>query len=501
MQIIILSAGIGNRLNPITLMKPKCLVNVNNKPILKHQIDLFIKNEKIHEIIVVIGYKADSVKNFISSTYNNSEKIKLIENKKYLTTNNMYSLFMTRDHIKDSFILINGDVILEQKLFDEFLISPYNDAIAVDIGEYYEESMKVVQKNGFLVDISKEITKENALGCSIDLYKFSKRGKEIFFSKMEEIIVKKKKLNLWTEIALQELLNEGKLQMKAFDIKGRNWFEIDDFDDLYNAEIKFNNNLELLKKKKVFFFDMDGTIYLENILFDNIHELFVLLKNLKKKFYFLSNNSSISTNDYYKKLKDLGLDINRENIIISTHPTIHYLKDKGFKRLFLLGTESLKSEFIENGFEITDREPQIVVLAFDKELTYEKLEKAAYFLQDGLPYIATHPDKVCPTQRGYIPDVGSMIALLYESTGKKPIIFGKPNKEMLLFKLKELNLDPKDTVLIGDRLYTDIRMGNEANVTTICVLTGETSKEMIEKSEYKPDIILSKVTELIKLLK
>jgi len=245
---------------------------------------------------------------------------------------------------------------------------------------------------------------------------------------------------------------------------------------------------------------LDGTIYLDGILFENIKELINLIRSLNKKYYFLSNNSSISTNDYYKKLKKVGLDIKKENIIISTHPTIQYLKNTNFKKIFLLGTKSLKYEFVKNGFELTDKDPQIVVLAFDKELTYEKLEKASYFLQKDLPYIATHPDKVCPTRNGYIPDVGAIIALLHESTGRLPKIFGKPNKEMLLFKLRELNLTPKDAVLIGDRLYTDIRMGIEAQVMTICVLTGETSIEMIKQSEFKPDIILDKATDLIKYL-
>ncbi|MFX0071857.1 MAG: HAD-IIA family hydrolase [Candidatus Hermodarchaeota archaeon] len=189
--------------------------------------------------------------------------------------------------------------------------------------------------------------------------------------------------------------------------------------------------MSYLKNKKVFFLDLDGTIYLDGVLFDNIKELIKTLQKKKKKFFFLTNNSSISTNDYYKKLRKVGLDIKKENIIISTHPTIQYLKENKFKKVFLIGTKSLRSEFKENGFELNDKNPQIVVLAFDKELTYEKLVKAAYFLQENLPYIATHPDKVCPTKKGYIPDTGSMIALLYESTGKMPEIFGKPNKEML----------------------------------------------------------------------
>ena len=122
---------------------------------------------------------------------------------------------------------------------------------------------------------------------------------------------------------------------------------------------------------------------MDNILFDKIQDLIDLLKRLNKIFYFLSNNSSLSTKDYLIKLKRLGLDINKDNIIISTHPTMQYLKENKFGKIYLLGTKSLESEFIENGFELTDRNPQCVVLAFDKELTYQKLEKAAYFLQDG----------------------------------------------------------------------------------------------------------------------
>ncbi len=219
------------------------------------------------------------------------------------------------------------------------------------------------------------------------------------------------------------------------------------------------------------------------------------------KLFFLSNNSSISTEEYLNKLKHVGLKIEYANIIISTHPTIRYLKENNFKRIYLLGTKSLQSEFIKRGFVPTDNDPEILVLGFDKELTYKKLETAVYLLQDNIPFIATHPDVKCPTKRGYIPDKGSIIALLYESTGKKSKIFGKPNKEMLLFKLRELDFKPRDAVIVGDRLYTDMRMGIEAEVTTICVLTGETSREMIEKSEFKPEIILNKATDLLKFLK
>lgn len=262
----------------------------------------------------------------------------------------------------------------------------------------------------------------------------------------------------------------------------------------------FKKIVEIINNKKVFFFDLDGTLYLEDLLFDRVQELINLLRTHNKIIFFLSNNSSISTKDYLKKLKNLGLNAKLEDIIISTHPTIQYLKEKNIKKIFLLGTKSLQTEFTENGFENTDIDPEIVVLGFDKELTYDKLVKASNFLQNDVPYVATHPDKVCPTNTGYIPDVGSMIALLYESTGKKPKIFGKPNKEMLLFKLRELKIPKVAAIIVGDRLYTDIRMGREADITTICVLSGESSRMMIENSEFKPDIILNKATDLIELL-
>jgi len=130
------------------------------------------------------------------------------------------------------------------------------------------------------------------------------------------------------------------------------------------------------------------------------------------------------------------LKATRENIILSQHPTISYLKKNNYTTVFLLGNESLKKEFIEEGFALSESNPEIIVLAFDQELTYNRLEKASYLLQKGLPYIATHLDDKCPTEDGFIPDAGGIAALLYKTTERMPVVFGKPNKEMLLFKLR-----------------------------------------------------------------
>ena len=243
MQLVILAAGIGSRLKPITDEKPKCLVEVANKPILGHQIDLFIHNKNVEEILIVIGYKPDMVRSFIEVSYGGTQKITCIENKDFSTTNNMYSLFLTKKYVKGKFLLINGDVILEPGIVKGFIPYPYEDSIAVDVGNYFEESMKVIEEDGFIVDISKSISKKDALGCSIDFYKFSHHGAKVLFSKIEDIIFKRNQLTLWSEVALKEILNQKTLKVKPFDIEGKFWFEIDDHEDLKKAEKRFSTEI------------------------------------------------------------------------------------------------------------------------------------------------------------------------------------------------------------------------------------------------------------------
>jgi len=261
-----------------------------------------------------------------------------------------------------------------------------------------------------------------------------------------------------------------------------------------------SKNIAELRRKKVFFFDLDGTLYLGNELFEGVIETIKALKEQGKHYFFLSNNSSKSTSDYLKKLNKLSLNATRENIILSQHPTISYLKKNNYTTVFLLGNKSLKEEFIEEGFALSESNPEIIVLAFDQELTYNRLAKASYLLQKGLPYIATHLDDKCPTEDGFIPDAGGIAALLYKTTERMPLVFGKPNKEMLLFKLREIEVRPQDAVMFGDRLYTDIKMGINAGVTTCCVLSGETTLEMINKNKSeKPDYIINGIWEIMEI--
>jgi HAD superfamily hydrolase (TIGR01450 family) len=243
-------------------------------------------------------------------------------------------------------------------------------------------------------------------------------------------------------------------------------------------------------------------MYLGDKLFEGVLDVIdILRQHAEKRFFFFSNNSSKSTDDYLKKLHRLNLDVSVDNIILSQHPTIHYLQTEGYRDIFLMGTTSLKEEFKEKGFNLTEEDPEILVLAFDQELNYERLVKASYHLQNGIPYIATHLDDRCPTEWGYIPDAGGFASLLKKTTGRMPRVFGKPNKEMLLFKLQEIDIPPEKAVMFGDRLYTDIKMGLNAGVTTCCVLSGESNLDIIKESKNKPDFIIKGVWTLKEVLK
>lgn len=258
--------------------------------------------------------------------------------------------------------------------------------------------------------------------------------------------------------------------------------------------------------KKLFLFDMDGTIYKDNNLFPGVKEVLKKIIANGGKYVFLTNNSSKSVDDYVLKIKNLGIDVNEDNFFTSSQATILYLKENKLndKLIYVLGTESLKKELITNNIKIIDKYSEdidLVLVGFDTELNYKKLVDVCHILINNIPLIATNPDLVCPTTFGFVPDCGSICQMIYNSTGKKPIIIGKPNKEMIDMILKKEKVLKEDTVIIGDRLYTDIASGNNSGVDTICVLTGEATKEEIKKSHFKPTIVLNSVGDMFDYLK
>lgn len=259
----------------------------------------------------------------------------------------------------------------------------------------------------------------------------------------------------------------------------------------------------IIKNIKGFLIDMDGTTYLSHRLLPGAREFLAFLHKNKKPYLFFTNNPSSSVKDYVKKFHALGLkQVKEKNIITSGQATIEYLKSNKIKKIYLLATPSYEAEVKKAKIKLTDNNPQAVVLSFDKTLTYKKLETAAGLLRNKkIKYIATNPDLVCPTIHGPIPDCGSMAALLEKATGQIPLYIGKPNKGMVLAAAKRLGLKPETMAIVGDRLYTDMRMAINHKLTSILVLSGETKKADLKKSELEPDYVLKDLGKLLTVLK
>lgn len=253
-----------------------------------------------------------------------------------------------------------------------------------------------------------------------------------------------------------------------------------------------------LKNKKIVFLDLDGTIYLGNELIKGAKKFLNDLESAGIKYYFLSNNSSRSKLDYVKKLSGLGIDTTQKSIILSTDGVIDFLIQKKVKDTYIVGTRSMIDMFVHAGINPDSASPEYVVLGFDTELVYEKLKKAAFFMLDDIPLLATHPDLVCPTPEGPIPDIGAMLALFEKATGKKALkIFGKPNVEMVLHIMKKHRVTAKNVAMVGDRIYTDMELANRLGCDFFLVLSGETSAQQAARLKKKPAVVAENVGKII----
>jgi 4-nitrophenyl phosphatase len=249
------------------------------------------------------------------------------------------------------------------------------------------------------------------------------------------------------------------------------------------------NNIEKLSTVHGFLLDMDGTFYLSDRLLEGALRFIDLLRAQKKEFLFLTNNSSKHRRQYAEKISRLGLPIPEEFVLTSGEATALYLKKKHpGARLFLVGTPSLEEEFRQHGFQLVEQEPDFLVLGFDTTLTYQKLWSLCDFVRTGLPYIATHPDFNCPTETGWMPDVGAMIAFVKAATGREPdLVVGKPNRLIVDAAAAKMRLPVDQLAMIGDRLYTDIALGQSSGIITVLVLSGETKIEDLKDSPFQPD--------------
>ena len=251
-----------------------------------------------------------------------------------------------------------------------------------------------------------------------------------------------------------------------------------------------------LKNKKLFLLDMDGTIYLDNDLFDGTLDFLEYVKSIGGRYVFLTNNSSKGVDKYIEKLAAMGIDATAEDFLTSTDATILYLKEREYKKIYAFGTTSFVKQLKDAGLNITtEREDGIdcLCLSNDTELTFQKLEDACILLGKDIDYIATNPDWVCPTWYGFVPDCGSFADIIYNATKKRPKFIGKPEPDMAYLAMEATGFSKKETVLFGDRVYTDIACGVNAGISTVFLLSGEGTMDDVENSDTKPEFIYENI--------
>lgn len=252
---------------------------------------------------------------------------------------------------------------------------------------------------------------------------------------------------------------------------------------------------------------MDGTIYNEDTLIPGATEFFNLLNQQGKQYVFMTNNSSKGKVSYVEKLNRLGILATEKNIASSVNATVMYLHEhKPNAKIYLVGTDSFKKELLAEGLEIVPIDYRgddidYVLLGFDTELNYEKVRGACYYVSRGFSYIATNCDLKCPVlDNKFIPDCGAISKMIELATGRKPLFLGKPERTMVDAVSVQWNVPVSKIACVGDRLYTDIAVGINAGATSICVLTGEATKEEIVTSEFKPDYCFDSIKELYEAL-
>ena len=262
---------------------------------------------------------------------------------------------------------------------------------------------------------------------------------------------------------------------------------------------------QLVEKAKLYLFDMDGTLYLGDRLYDFTIELLAEIRRTGGKYLFMTNNSSKSVADYVKKLAKMGITATRDDFITSSQATAYYLKEhhQG-QTLYVCGTRSLIEELESEGFETTTdiEKAQCVVMGFDTELTFQKLWDVSKILltKKDIPYIATNPDLVCPTEFGSVPDCGSVCIGIKNATGREPVVIGKPSPLMPELAMEKWGYTKEQTAVIGDRIYTDVKSGLNAGANTILVLSGESTLKTLEEAPEKPHFVLEDAGLLIPYL-
>lgn len=260
-------------------------------------------------------------------------------------------------------------------------------------------------------------------------------------------------------------------------------------------------NQDALARVKTFVLDMDGTIYLGGRLFSWTRPFLERVRATGRDFCFFTNNSSQNREAYLEKLAGMGIEVCPEKMLISNGVILEWLRQRHPEEsAYVVGTPALEEDFRQAGIRLDREAPGYVVLGFDTSLTYVKLRLACHFIRNGAPVYGVNPDWNCPVEGGFIPDCGSIAALVKASTGVQCEFFGKPSRHTLNYLLARTGRAPEELAVVGDRLYTDIALAEGTAVTSILVMSGETTPAMLAESPVKPDLVFQDLGDLAEAL-
>lgn len=261
--------------------------------------------------------------------------------------------------------------------------------------------------------------------------------------------------------------------------------------------------IQKVRQARCFALDMDGTIYLGQRVLPGAREFVAFLQARGVRTVFLTNNSSRGVEDYYLRLRSMGFDVQQEDILTSGQAAGAYLQAHyPGRRVFVMGNERLVRQIRQCGVDVCRDGAEVVLAGFDTTLTYETLTRVCDYVRAGLPFVATHPDYNCPVDGGFIPDLGAMLALIEQSAGRRPdVVIGKPNEQMVQYLTQRTGVPRAETVMVGDRLYTDVAAGVLHGMTSVLVLSGETKRQDLAASRIQPDLVVRGVDELYDILR
>lgn len=243
---------------------------------------------------------------------------------------------------------------------------------------------------------------------------------------------------------------------------------------------------------KCFLLDLDGTVYLDGELIGDMMSTLKAIRDSGRRIVYLTNNSSRSRDAYVKRLTDIGIYDKSDTVFTSGMSTVSYLnRNYNGSRVYLMGTDALKGEFVRGGINLVEDEPDVAVVSYDTEINYEKITKVTQFLSKGAKYITTHGDMLCPAKINYLPDVGTYHIMFEKATGRLPDInCGKPEEVMGESIMELVGLKPHEIIMCGDRLSTDIAFGVNNGFWSLLVLSGETDEEGYKNSKVKASFVL-----------